>query len=214
MGVLTFRTPQEGLDQFQKATDLMSLIREIASNPKVGETIQDLSKQLSNAQQMSDDKKKEVYEAEEVIAQSKDILDELATQKADQDKKFNSDMATIQQSLKNIELDKNAVAVEKANNQTILDKNNQETQKAVAEAKIAIADAVAAKLEAERLQKEMVEKEIQLQKDKAEFETIKSTTANEFAAKTKNLETSLAKLAEDQAAFEARKKRFEDVLKA
>lgn len=213
MGVLTFRTPQEGLDQFKNAVDLISIIRTIATDTSVGETIDDLSQKLSNAQELSEAKKKSVFEAEETISQAKDAVEELDKIKKQHSEEIESDFQeldskrkSLQDDLANFEKSKKELLQFSENSKKDSDLSLENSKKLNEETKLMT------------VQLQISQDQLQISKNDlaakiSEFEKMKVQILNELSQKRAALEVDLTKLTADQSAFELRKKKFEDALK-
>ncbi len=213
MGGTVFRSPQEGVDQFQKAVELISLIQQIATDPKIKDTVQEISKSLVKTQEISEEKKKEALDAEEVIAQANEAIEDLQKSQSVHDKKVTQDLIDINNMRKVYEDD--VAKLEKQRNEI---QEQAKVDKAIAETKLEQAKKLSQ--DAISLQKELDEKQKQIIKDwnsLAEEITAlaqkKSDLDATFAEKEAVYQRKLAGLEADKATFDARVQKFSDALK-
>lgn len=213
MAVISFRTPQEGLEQYQKAIDMMTLIHEIAHNPAVAGIISDLSGKLTAAQQLSDAKIKQASDAEELIAQSKEFLEEFEKTKSLHESEIRANRAEVDKNNQKLQNDQLSLASEKLNHAASVKKTKEEL-----DAKFLQVNKI--KEDAEKIQKEALLLKLNLSNEKLsheeivkEFEEFRNRAELELQGKFDSHDENTKKLEADRTEFEARKKKFEDALK-
>lgn len=214
MAVVSFRTPHEGIEKLETALGLMSLIREIATNPSMGKTIEELSSKLTNAQQLSDAQKEEVFEAQETIARAKEALEDLEEAKRIHDQKVSTDIDSISQS-------KETLRLEAANFEADKIKMKNTLEKALAESNEKLDSAAEILKEANLQYTETKKLETALSDRENSYNELVADLEKSHLAKTLELDDAVAQhkkdvalFEEDQKKLELRKQRFEDALKA
>jgi DNA repair exonuclease SbcCD ATPase subunit len=110
MGVIAFRTPQEGLDKINEALGFLNLVYEVAHDKNMGKTIQDLTNQIIKAQEFSEEKKKEILDAQEVLAQAKEHVEDFSRNKRAHQEKVNLDLYEIKKGRDKLEADAKAAS--------------------------------------------------------------------------------------------------------
>lgn len=213
MGVISFRAPQEGIEQLQKAVDLISLVKEIIHNPSVGETVKDLSQKLSDAQEMSEAKKKEVFEAEEIIAQSKEFIEEFTKEKITHQNEVRTNNTEIEVARRKLQEDIQAFATEKSVLIENVRKNMEIAKDKLSQAATYNEQTTDKNNFLKRLQADFELAKSAHESNVKDFEELKNQHSKEYQAKIDQWVLGVDKLANDRVDFEARKKRFEDALK-
>lgn len=209
MAVISFRTPQEGIEQYQKAVDLMALVYEIAHSPTIGKVIDDLSKQLLIIHDISEAKKKELFAAEETIAQAGEI-DQEHTARELAIKKTSKEVELSQKYLQN---DLEAFAVEKLAVQEAARKVKLAAEEKLSQAAAQLAKAELLNGEIESATAQLADKKAEYKEIVARFKEAQDAADLEFNARVAQHEADMQALADDRAAFELRKKRVDDALK-
>lgn len=212
MAVITFRKPEDGLEHYKLLIDLVTILQDV-KNPEIANNVKEISKELTLAQELSEAKKKELHDAEEIIAQSGEFLEEFEKSKLDHEKKVVEDLSDIQSKKSSLDSDKAALAIEKENANKLVDKQKAEVEEKLAEA--------TAKLDsAKTLQKETQDQLLELgnlrtehKETAAEFEKNRDETIKDYAAKLLKYNNDIEKLAEERETFEAYKNKFYAVLK-
>ena len=213
MALLTFRSPQEGLDHFSKAVDIVNMLKEVITHPDNVGQIQNLAKEVAKAHQLTEAQKKELFAAQETMAQANEFREDFEAEKKAHSLKIQSDQAEIIKANQKLLEDTRSLANEKA---TLLE--TAKKQKAEADAKLAAA--VAAHDAAKKIQEEAKKAQDahacnleQHSRTLAEFEKYKKANEDAFNSKLAAHEAEVKKLAADKAAFESRKKKFEAALR-
>ncbi len=212
MGVISFRVPQEGLDQFAKAVDLISLIREIVQNPNVGKTVDELSKKLSLAQELSQETKDEALAAQEIITQAHEATDELMKATAEHNLKIKNDLSDIETMRNALQTQQDKLAEDKLNSQKLADKAKQDSEERVANALRLQNEAKATQMANKDQEKLIADQLAKLEQDKADFANLQKAAQNDMDRKTAEYISNVEKLALDRSLFDLRKKKFEDAL--
>lgn len=213
MGVISFRSPQEGLEQYQKALEMMLLIKDIAHNPEVHATVAKLSVRLSDAQELSEAKLKAARDAEEIILQSKEHVEEFTKKQAEHAQEVNNNRREIEIGRKRLEADQQTHLTEKAAFQDTMRKQLSVADDRLAKAVNVSSEAALRNTTAERLEKEVSAKLAYHKENVKAFEEAQKLAEEEFNSKLVAHQQNIKKLAEEKAAFELRKKRFDDALK-
>lgn len=213
MGVISFRAPQEGLEQLQKAVDLIALIKEIVENPNVGKIVKDLSDELEEAQKLSDEKKKEVLEAQEIIIQSKEVLEDFEKQKAQQVIAVRNDLQEVTAARGSLESEQKQFASDKLNTQKFMDK-----MKSDAEEKLNLAKQI--QDDVSNREKKLKDREIDISSREgafeealASFEDNKKLLDAQYASKMLAYQIEVSNLANERTAFDMYRKNIEAALK-
>lgn len=213
MAIISFRSPQEGLDQYQKAIEMMSLIREIVNNPEVGVTIAKLSIKLSDAQELSESKKKAARDAEESIIRSKELLEEITKSRRNLQEEIKRDKSEIEEKTRKLERELQVFFTEKNAIHETTRKNNITAEERLSKSIKLNEQAAIRLIAAERLEKELSVQRLSHQESVAEFNTAQEKLDNGFNKRLEKYEAENKKLIEDQTAFNLRKKLFDDALK-
>lgn len=215
MGVIAFgRPPQEALEQIKQALGMVELIHQIATNPDMGDTIEDLSLKLAAAQTMSVEKQKQAMEAEEIMARAQEHLEDFASEKK-------SHQAKIEVENKQIQSTKEALVAEQKRFDEM--KKMQDTATKIARDEAAEKLAQAQKYSqqgAERTEAAIkLERELHLklessQKELSDWNINKAQQEAELNDKWNAHAAAMTKLAEDRKTVETMKKKLEAALNA
>lgn len=213
MAVISFRTPQEGLDQVSKALDLMALVHEIAHNPDIGSTIEELSQKLAKAQELSDSKKQELLDAQEIITQSKEFIEDFEKSKKLHIANVKSELEDIGNKREALRSDIKSFADEKVVFQKSIDSIKKEVADKLVQVKQLSDDSKNRLVEAKKSEDSVALAKQEHETIVAEFEKNQEIEANKLTAAHALHEANVKKLAEDRAAFVLRKNKFEDLLR-
>lgn len=213
MGVIAFSQPQTGLDQLKNAADLINLIRAIATDPQIGKTVDDLSMRLSNAQQLSETKQQEAFEAEEKIAIARECQEDLSHAQAEHLAKVQSDKLDYDNRERFLQTRVEDFTSLKAETQKANEKVALEASDKLASAKKLMADADSKLVQYTKAQADLTSHLEMYQNKVAAFEAEKAKYALEQSSKLATIEAAAQKLAEKEAAFEAKKAKFDALMK-
>lgn len=213
MAIHVFRPPVEGLEKVQSALDMIALIRQIATDPNIGDVVDDLSQRVLNTHELTEAKKKQAADAEEIIAQAKEAADDLATAKKEHDTKVAGDLKGIEQARNDLDSDVAQFNKNKEITQKQLDNFKSATEEKLALSQKLSNEAIARHAKAEKLERDLADTTASHAQAVAQFEKDKVDAANDYAQKLEAHESNVRKLTENQQAFELRKKKFEDALK-
>jgi hypothetical protein len=214
MGVISFSRPQEGIDYYRQVIDLIGVISDIVKNPgSAGNEIDKLSKALIASQEISEAKKQQARDAEEIIAQAREAQEDLVQATAEHNAKIAADKMDYDNREKFLQARIDGHVVDKALSQKANEKAAQEAALKLAQAQKTLDDAKTHSANAQVLDASTAQKlkiyeasVITLEQEKAVHEQNKMAAIEELAIKTQ-------KLADATSAFETRKKKFEDALK-
>ena len=213
MAVHSFRTPQEGIEQIQKAIDLMSLVHEIAHSTTIGSTIDELSQRIAATQEMSAAKQKALMDAEEIIAQSKEVLEEIQEKKQAHYNQVQTSKSELEASRKSLENEKNILANEKMRQQETMKIHNTQIEQSLVKVKKFKDEGEAKYEKAENLERDLANKQATHEEKVHEFDIWQKHVETEYNEKLKIHQENVQTLAQEKLAFELRKKKFEDALK-
>lgn len=213
MGVVTFRTPHEGIEQYHKAVDIISLIQEIVRNPKVGETVKDLSEKLLRTHELSEEKKHELFQADEMIAQAKEAKEDLEKDRLAHEKKANSDFAELENKRIQLTQETKLFYDDKINTKKLHEKIKLEAEEKFAQAKKLHEEAGNRHALAEKLEKAVFEKEKTYQANVEKLEKDRADAQIELDSLHTSHAENVRKLLEEKAIFDIRKKKFDALLK-
>lgn len=213
MAIMSFRRPEEGLDYYKQSLDLIYVLQDIIKNPTAANAVKELSRELTISQELSESKKQIARDAEEIIAQSKEFLEDFEKQKNLHSDKVKIDLTEIENRRKVLQSEIQNFATEKANTQKTLEKMKSDAEEKHATAKQIHEEAKIRNAKAEKLESVHSAAVAEHATAVSDFEKAKVDVAAEFEAKQANHEKEVAKLKAAQAAFEIRKKRFDDALK-
>lgn len=210
---ISFGTPQEGLNQFQKALELIQVIKEIASNPKIGDVVLDLKQKIVDTQSITDVKKKEAAAAEESILQSKEMLEDLAKEKAEHTIKVAADLKQIDQHKVQIASEFQNITIEKERLEVLATKAKEAADKTLAEAKEFNDKAEARHAAAQTLEKSTTEREKAHARNVKEFEEMKALNLSQLSTAQNQHKSNVEQLEKDKAAHIIRQQKLEAALK-
>lgn len=215
MAVVSFRRPEEGLEYYKNALDVINVIQDIVKNKgaDASNAIDGLSKQIAAVQEMSEAKKKEAWQAEEIIAQSKEFLEDFAKQKSDHELYVKSCGLEIEESRKKLQREVESFSDDKKATLKFAEKSRQDAADQLAKVRILSEEAKARHAKAELLEKAAAQKLKEHNDSVVQFEKDKEDALKDLEARETQHAGNIKKLAEDRKAFEARKKRFDDALR-
>lgn len=213
MAVITFRKPEEGLDYYKQVIDLVTILRDLTNNPDVTNNIQELSDQVSTALELSEDKKKQLQEAQEIIAQSQEFLDEFERTKKEHSAKVLADLTEIKNTRDRLQNDIVLFSGEKASLLKQIEKSKSVSEEELAKAKKLNDSTVLQQKALEGDQKELESQKKDHENQVLEFEKSQIAKESSLAARLSDHEKNVQKLNDDRAAFELRKKKFDSFLK-
>jgi hypothetical protein len=210
MGVISFRRPEEGIAQFSTAIDV---IQEILRNPNVGSIAKQLTKEMQDSARITEDLQQQAQNAQEVIAQSKEFLEEFEAEKSKHAAQVKTDNDEIMIRRSQLENDLSAFIEGKTSYTEQLKKDKTSLEDKVAQAKKYndSANIVLAKADQK-------EKELSILKNAHDAEVLKFAEDKQHAEielndNIQSHQAAVQKLENDRKAFELRKKKFEDALK-
>lgn len=215
MGVIAFgRPPQEALEQIKQALDLVSIIHHIATNPDMAETIDALSEKLVNAQELSEEKKKEVHAAEETLAQAREAKEDLAQEKRTHDAKTVAEWSDIKKARTDLENSQNNF-----NSATIRQREATTLAELEANRKLEAAtklnsEGVARHAKAEQLERETKAKIEEHEQHVSDWNLDKAQQEAELNDKWNAHTAAMTKLAEDRKMIDSMRKKLEAALNA
>lgn len=215
MGVIAFGRPQEGLEYYKNVLDLIRVMQDILQNSDgASTTIDKLSKQLQLELTLSEDRKLEAVAAQEVIAQSKEAQEDLREAKAEHAARVKMELADLDKKYEAYQRSVDEMNAEKINNKKIMEKTSSDAFSALAQAQKLSAEAALRNNKAESVEKAMAAKQLEHEANLANFQEAKATHAQEIMIKHAEIDDKTANLEQNIKAFELRKKKFEDALKA
>jgi hypothetical protein len=210
MAVVSFRRPEEALGHYKQ---IVEILQDLVGNPNAKTTIQNLSKEITSAYEISEAKKNEAFHAEEVLAQSKEFLEDFNKARADHELYVKSKGIEIENSHRKLTEREAALEAEKQNIIKLAEKGKKDAADQIAQAQKLLNEAKLRHTKAEELEKLTFGK-LQSHKDVVEeFEKDKEAALELIAQKEALHLTNIKKLEEDRKKFEARKQKFEAALK-
>ncbi len=210
---IAFRTPHEGIEKYERALDLMKVIQDIVKNPDVHATIKSLSKEIVETHTLSDEKKKELIQAEEIIAQSKEFLEDFAKAKKNHADLVKEETAALEIARVSYEREMKKFQDERRNSQDNLEKQFKLADQKLEDAKQLVDSSKRKHQEIQDLKSATESSIIAHEKTVRQFLEDKKAAELELDAKVDAHENVVKKHNETVAAFELRKKRFEDALR-
>lgn len=213
MAVVTFRKPEEGLDYYKHVIELVTMFQDIVRNPDISKTINSLAKQVHSSLELSEEKQKELIDAQEVLAQSKEFVDEFDKVKASHEAKVRKDLEYLEQKQNQLTGDIDANHKAKIAAQEAAIKAKTEVEKTLVVATTRLSEAKALENSLQELAKTLDADKKLHDKNVAAFETHKKELATEMQQKHEQHEQQVKVLHEDRAALEARKRKLDTLLK-
>lgn len=213
MAVISFRRPEDGLDYYKQALDLINVLQDIVKNPNAANSVRELSKELTAAQELSERQKQEARDAAEIIAQSKEFLEDFEQKKREHAAEVKFNNLDIENKRKQLEADIAAHENYKLSSKKVLDKQKNELEVQISLHKQNLEKANSRHSQADLREKKLLEEEKQLQKQKEEFEKYKTQEESLLAVQKSALAEKREKLDADRATLEDRKKRLDALLK-
>lgn len=197
---ISFRSPQEGIDSYKQTIEL---ITNIAKNPSEAlNSIKELSQQLNLANELSESRKQEACNAQEIIAQSKEFLEDFENAKNDHDKKVKSDLEEVAAAKSSLHSEMSSFVTTKLNTKKELDKIKSDAEEKLATATTLNLAATNLEKSAKSKLAEIASREEANAKAVAEFEKANNEAIAEHETRISQFNESADQLVKDREAFE------------
>lgn len=213
MAISVTRPPHEQYDQYKKAIDMMFVIQEIVKNPNVAQTMKEISKSIIDCHTISEERKRELLDAEETLAQAREVQEDIAKAKKTHEDKVSEDLNKISDAQNNHKLEVAKFEAFRTSAQDSLEKHQKDADIKLDVANQVLGEAKAQHKETQDLKAGLEAAQKSHTQAVEQFEDDKAAALAEIDAKLAAHEEIKESHKANVTAFELRKKRFEDALK-